>query len=259
MKKLFSLFAVVMMAVMSLQLSALTVAAEEPTTYIVKYDATTDDWNYQEGSTWDDDSDGKSMYYMTLEMKDGDYIVVEAPEGNPVLDLDFHLGNLTIKPNSSCMVDAKSIKDCYILSGAHATIDCDVTNGYLYDFSVCNFNKNCDNLKIYYTDDTTISVNVVGTCKDFYMHNDAKGRVKYQLYNFTTALTVQDGKLKNDADEYSTSPSSSTAAPATPQAPSTSADEYDDVPKTGESSTYLFAFGLAAVCFLGSYSLKKRA
>ena len=263
MKKLFSLFAVVMMAVMSLNLNALTVAAEEPTTYIVKYDATTDDWNYQEGSTWDDDSDGKSMYYMTLEMKDGDYIVVEAPEGNPVLDLDFHLGNLTVKPNDSCTVKAKSIKDCYILSGAIATIDCDVTNGYLYDFSVCNFNKNCDNLEITYTDADTISVNVVGTCKDFYMHNDTKSKIKYHLYSFSESLVLNDGKLENDSDEYSIDPASVTttpaATPATPSAPSSSADEYDDVPKTGESNVYLFAFGLAAVCFLGSYSLKKRA
>lgn len=256
MKKLFSLFAVVMMAVMSLNLSTLTVAAEEPTTYIVKYDAPTDEWIYQVGSKWDDETQGKSMYYMTLEMKDGDYIVVEAPEGNPTLNLDFHLGNLTITANSSCTANVKSVKDCYILSGAMANINCNVTNGYLYDFSVCNFFGNCDNLKIYYTDDATISVNVVGTCKDFYMHNDANNSVKYQLYNFTVPLSVSSGKLTNSAGEYSTTPS---ATQATPAAPSTGGNEYDDVPKTGQSNTYLFAFGLAAVCFLGSYSLKKRA
>ena len=256
MKKLFSLFAVVMVAVMSLNLSTLTVAAEEPTTYIVKYVAATDDWLYQIGSTWDNDSEGKSMYYMTLEMKDGDYVIVEAHEGNPTLDLDFHLGNLTITANSSCTANVKSVNDCYILSGAHANINCDVTNGYLYDFSVCNFLGNCANLKIYYTDDVTISVNVVGTCKDFYMHNDANNSVKYQMYNFTAPLTLNSGELKNSAGEYSTTPS---AAQATPAAPSTGGNEYDDVPKTGQSNAYLFAFGLAAVCFLGSYSLKKRA
>lgn len=256
MKKLFSLFAVVMMAVMSLNLSTLTVAAEEPTTYIVKYVAATGEWIYQVGSTWDEHSPDVSMYYMTLEMKDGDYIVVETPEGNPTLNLDFHLGNLTITANSSCTANVKSVKDCYILSGAQANINCDVTNGYLYDFSVCNFFGNCDNLKIYSTDDSTISVNVVGTCKDFYMHNDAIGKVKYQLYNFIVPLSVSAGELTNSAGEYSTTPA---AAPATPAAPSTGGNEYDDVPKTSQSNTYLFAFGLAAVCFLGSYSLKKRA
>ncbi len=253
MKKLFSLFAVVMMAVMSLNLSTLTVAAEEPTTYIVKYVAVTDDWLYQVGSTWDNESQDKSMYYMTLEMKDGDYVVVDAQEGNPTLDLDFHLGNLTITANSSCTANVKSVKDCYILSGAQANINCDVTNGYLYDFSVCNFFGNCDNLKIYYTDESTVSVNVVGTCKNFYMHNDTNGGVKYQMYNFTAPLTLNEGELKNSAGQYSTTPA------AAPAAPSTSGNEYDDVPKTGQSTAYLFAFGLAAVCFLGSYSLKKRA
>ena len=256
MKKLFSLFAVVMMAVMSLNLSTLTVAAEEPTTYIVKYDVPTDKWYYQVDNEWDEQLPLREMYYMTLEMKDGDYVVVVAQEGNPTLDLDFHLGNLTITANSSCTANVKSIKDCYILSGAMANINCDVTNGYLYDFSVCNFFGNCDNLKIYYTDDSTVSVNVVGTCKDFYMHNDANNSVKYQMYNFTAPLSLNSGVLQNTAGEYSTTPS---AAQATPAAPSTGGNEYDDVPKTGQSSAYLFAFGLAAVCFLGSYSLKKRA
>ena len=55
MKKLFSLFAVVMMAVMSLNLNTITVAAAEPTTYIVKYDAAKEGFVYQVGSTWDED------------------------------------------------------------------------------------------------------------------------------------------------------------------------------------------------------------
>ena len=256
MKKLFSLFAVVMMAVMSLNLSALTVNAAEPTTYVVKYDATTDDWYYQVGNKWDKHAQLRSMYYMTLEMKDGDNVVVDALEGSPVLELAFHLGSLTLLPNSSCTVKVNSIKDCYIGSGAFGNIECDVTNGYMYDFSVCNFYKNCDNLKINYTDPETVSVNVVGTCKDFYMFDTAKNKVKYQLYNFKAPLCVGEGELLNNANEYTTTPSAATTRPA---APTTSADEYDDVPKTGESNAYLLAFGLAAVCFFGSYSLKKRA
>ena len=259
MKKLFSLFAVVMMAVMSLNLNALTVAAEEPTTYIVKYFVEEDEWYYQEGNKWDKESKGKSLYYLNMEMKDGDYVVVDAPAGNPLLELDFHLGNLTIKANDTCAVDAKSIKDCYVLSGAVVTIDCDVTNAYLYDFSVANFNKKCDNLEVTYTDADTISVNVVGTCKSFYMHSDTK--TKYQCYNFTQPLSLDSGKLRNADTEYSTTPSATVtpSSPATPSTPAAGGNEYDDVPKTGQSNAYLFAFGLAAVCFLGSYSLKKRA
>ena len=259
MKKLFSLFAVVMMAVLSLNLNAVTVSAADPTTYIVKYDTEKEDWFYQVDSTWNDEQSSRQVYYMTLEMKDGDYVVVEVPEGSPTLELDFHLGNLTVMPNNSCTVKAKSIKDCYILSGAVATIDCNVTNGYLYDFSVANFNKNCDNLEISYSDETTISVAVIGTCKDFYAHNEANTKIKYHVYNFTAPLYLKEGVLQNAFGEYSIDPASVTTTPSAPSTPSSSADEYDDVPKTGESNAYLFAFGLAAVCFLGSYSLKKRA
>ena len=264
MKKLFSLFAVVMMAVMSLNLSALTVSAEEPTTYVVKYDAEDDYWYYQVGNKWDKDiKPDREMYYMTLEMKDGDHVVVEAPEGNPTLELDFHLGSLTVGSGDTCTIDVKSIQDCYILTGATANIDCKVTNGYVYDEVAANFLKDCDNLEIIYTygRDYKISVNVLGTCKSFKMSSDVK--VKYTGYDFRKPLSVYEGELVNEDDEYTTTPSAAAPAPAAPApaapAPSTSDNEYDSVPKTGQSTSSLFAFGLAAVCFLGSYALKKRS
>lgn len=260
MKKLFSLFAVVMMAVMFLNINTLSVTAAEPTTYYVKYDAEKEDWFYQVGSKWNEDVTSREVYYMTLEMKDGDYVVVEATADFPELHLDnFNLGNLTVKPNDACVVYAKSIKDCYILSGAYATINGDVTNGYLYDFSTCNFNDDCANLEITYSDATTISAAVVGKCNDFYVHNEDKSKIKYHVYSFNEPLYFASGVLKNATNEYSINPPSNTAtAPTTPSKPS-NADEYDDVPKTGESNAYLWAFGLAAACFAGSYALKKRA
>lgn len=191
---------------------------------------------------------------MTLEMKDGDYVVIQAnPDDNATLELDFNLGNVTILPNNACTVKAKSIQDCYVLSGAHANIECNVKNGYLYDFSVCNFFQDCENLRIDYTDESTVSVNVVGKCNSFYMLNTATNHVKYQLYNFTAALSVGKGDLKNEATEYATAP-----VAVTPQAPTTAGDEYDDVPKTGETAVYLYAFGVAALCFAGSYYFKKQ-
>lgn len=258
MKKLFSLFAVVMMAVLSLNLGALSVSAAEPNTYIVKYNVAKDNWFYQVGNKWDKGATSRELYYLTLDQfKDGDYIIVDAPNGNPVLDLDFHLGNLTVKSGDSCTVNAKSIKDCYVLIGATANINCDVTNAYLYDSCVANFTKNCDNLDVTYSDASTVSVNVVGTCKSFYMHSTTK--TKYNCYDFTKPLCVESGKLRNAEGEYSATPATQPAQPApAPQAPA-AGNEYDDVPKTGQSNAFLFAFGLAAVCFLGSYSLKKRA
>ena len=261
MKKLFSLFAVVMMAVMSLNLGALTVSAETPNTYIVKYDPSRDNWYYQPGNEWEW-ANAREIYYLTLDqLKDGDHIVVESPEGDPTLDLDFNLGSLTVKSGDTCTVNAKSIKDCYILTGATASINCDVTNGYVYDYCTVNFNKNCDNLEVTYAKVETVFINVLGTCKHLNMHTDT-GVAKYNFYNFTKPLCIEKGKLRNAEGEYSTTPAAAPAAPAAPvapQAPANNANDYDDVPKTGQSNAYLFAFGLAAVCFLGSYSLKKRS
>lgn len=262
MKKLFSLFAVVMMAVMSLNLNTITVAAAEPTTYIVKYDAAKEGFVYQVGSTWDEDGiQYREMYYMTLEIKDGDLLVVESLEGDviPTIELDVSLSNLTLLPNSKCTVNAKSITDCYLLSGAVGVINCDVTNAYLYDFSVGNFNANCDNVEVTYTDASTVSAAVIGKCNSFYAHDAVS--TMHHVYNFTEPMLFINGDLETAPTAYSTTPSASApaapVAPATPSAPN--ANEYDDVPKTGESDVFLWAFGIAAICFAGSYSLKKRA
>ncbi len=261
MKKLFSLFAAALFAVMSLNLSTLTVSAEEPVTYYVKYNPEIEDWWYQISSTWDNNLNGMNMYFMHEALKDGDHVIVEGTSGEQELHLDANLGSLTIISNAKCSVFADGIQDCYILSGAASNIHGNVTNGYLYDFSVCNFYNDCTNLDISYTDLPTIAVNVVGKCNNFKVHSEDNSTIKYQLYNFTKALSFNDCQLENNANEYSTTPTPSSTAPVvttTPAAPSTS-DEYDDVPKTGESGTYLLAFGIAAICFAGSFVLRKKA
>ncbi len=257
MKKLFSLFAAALFAVMSLNLSTLTVSAEEPVTYYVKYNPEIEDWWYQIGSTWDNYLNGMNMYFMREALKDGDHVIVEGTSGEQELHLDANLGSLTVMANADCSVFVNSIQDCYILSGGYANIHSNVTNGYLYDFSICNFHMDCTNLDISYTDLPTIAVAVVGKCDSFKVHSADNSTVKYQLYNFASNLFFKDCVIQNDPSEYSTTPTAS-SAPATPAAPSAS-DEYDDVPKTGESNAYLLAFGIAALCFAGSFALKKRA
>lgn len=261
MKKLFSLFAVVMLAVMSLNLNTLTVSAEEPVTYNVKYNAEKNEWWYQLGSYWDSNYNGMDMYFMMQDLKDGDHVIVEGTAGEQELHLNVNLGSLTIISNASCSVYANGVQNCYILSGAFANIHSNVTNAYMYDFSVANFYNDCTNLDISYTDLSTIAVAVIGKCSNFKVHTDDNSTTKYQLYNFKAPLIFENSAVQNDASEYDTTPTASSSTPTTtttPAAPSAS-DEYDDVPKTGESSLYLVAFGFAALCFAGSYALKKRA
>ncbi len=256
MKKLFSLFAVVMLAVMSLNLNMLTVSADGPVTYYVKYNEEKNEWWYQLGSYWNPEQNGMDMYFMMVDLKDGDHVIVEGTAGEQELHVNVNLGSLTVISSAACSVFANGIQNCYLLSGAYANIHSNVTNAFMYDFSVANFYNDCTNLDVSYTDLSTIAVAVVGKCNNFKVHTDDNTITKYQLYNFTAPLLLENSELQNDPSEYSTTPTTNTVV--TPSVPSAS-DEYDDVPKTGESSLYLMAFGFAALCFAGSYLLKKRA
>ena len=256
MKKLFTLFAVVMFAVMSLNLNMLTVSADAPVTYYVKYNEELKEWRYQTGSYWDNNSTGNLIYFFHEALKDGDHVIVAGTAGEQELHVNVTLGSLTVMANAKCSVYADGIQDCYILSGGSANIHSNVTNGYLYDFSVCNFYNDCTNVDVSYSDLPTIAVNVVGKCDSFKVHTYDNSTVKYQLYNFNTGLSFSNSQVQNDASEYSTTPVANNTAPVT--TPSTS-DEYDDVPKTGGTYVYPWAFAIAALCFAGSYALKKKA
>lgn len=269
MKKLLSIFSVALFAAVLLFQNKVTVDAADPTTYYVQYDSEEEEWYYQVGSSWDDTvpPPKREIYYMLQEMKDGDYVVVEAIDCWPELELDFHLGNLTVVPNSSCMVKAKSIAECYILGNAYVSITADVEHGFVYDNATCNFNANCNNLELIFTHEPTMSVAVLGTCNDFIVHSATTTQCHF--WSFTDDLVYNDGALRTAADSYSINPPSTPAAPIVPTtsagttttAPSTNssaADEYDDVPKTGESAAYLWLFAVAALCFAGSFSFKKR-
>lgn len=259
MKKLFSIFSVALFAVVLLCMNSVTVAAEEPTTYHVKYDSKTDSWLYETETMY------REIYYMLQEIKDGDLVVVDATEeGWPTLELDYHLSNLTILPYSSCMVTVKSIDECYVLHDSFVSITADVNKGWVYGNAACNFNLDCDYLELFYEDEPEMSVGVLGNCSEFLVHSDAS--TKYHLWNFTDDIVFNDGVLKTAYGSYSIEPpAASTSAPSATTSPnsttttsSSSSDEYDDVPKTGESVAYLWMFAIAALCFTGSYSLKKK-
>ena len=272
MKKLFSILSVALFAVILFFQSTINAEAADPTTYYVQYDADAKQWYYQVGSSWDDTvpPPKREIYYMIQDMKDGDYVVVEATEGWPELKLDFHLGNVTVTPNSSCMISAKSIAECYILHDSYVSITADVEHAWVYDNASCNFNLNCNTLELLYADEPTMSVGVLGTCNEFIAHNMNTSATLYHLWNFTDDLIFNDTYLRTSADSYSINPpstpaasivpnTSSSTAPATSTPAASDADEYDDVPKTGESAAYLWMFAIAALCFAGSYSFKKKS
>lgn len=277
MKKLFSIFSVALFAVILLCQNIVQAEAADPTTYCIRYDSDKDQWYYQVGSAWDDTvpPPRREVYYMFQTMKDGDYVVVDSPDDCGKITIDFNLGNLTILPNSSAIISCKSVAEYYQLHDSTISINGNVEKAFVYDNAVANFNNNVNYLELIYATEPepTMVAHVSGTCYELWVHS-SDNTTLYSLWNFKDELDFYDGTLQTKYGKYDVNPPSSkpsavtpsattttpTPAPATPsnQTPSTSADEYDDVPKTGESSAYLWMFALSALCLAGSYSIRKK-
>lgn len=256
-KQLVSLLAAIAICVLLPGFNALTVSAEEPVTYYVKYIAgdTKSEWRYQVGSTWDDKGFHRELYYMNQDIKDGDLVIVDGNVSGSPIDIPARLSNLTILHGTSTVVQTKGIDECFVLRDSVVAINGDVKNAYVYNNARCSFNSNVDTLQV--TDDKGLHayITVAGTVN--HLTGSDPYQTYYDFYSFGTGkLIIEDGRVKTAETDYSKTPTGETSsAPAAPsQAPS---DEYDDVPKTGESSLIFFLLGISALCFAGRYYLKK--
>ncbi len=249
--------------------NTLQVSADSPTTFYLRFNAGSNDWRMQRG-TWDENSEGRELYYLNNgdeKIKDGDIVVVQPPNGqasNTDLTIDVHLSNLTIN-RTSAVVKTKGIDECYVLGDSYAAINGDVTNAYVYDNAICTFNNNVNTLTVNAEDNIQASISVGGTVA--HLIELSYGNVRIDRYNFAAGKLYYNvnGVLETTAEYYSTTPTSDTpaaSAPAAPQpaaspSPAPSSDEYDDVPKTGESNLILWLAGISALCFAGSFALRK--
>lgn len=256
-KKTLALFTAALFCVMPLFTQSLSAkAAEEPITYYLKYLEDMDEWRYQQLTAWDDSDNHGPLSYVLAYIKDGDTVVVNGEESIN-LELEVHLKNLTILNANTVFVSAKGIDEVYQHDGV-CVFNTDVKDAYIYDTSVCNFNKNVTNLNIIGTDDINAQVGVVGKAGHVKGYDNHK--VYYECYNFAPeTVCIINGALHTDPAHYSTTPSGSavsgTTAPSTGN--SSASGDYDDVPKTGESHMIFWLTGIAAICLLGSYKLRK--
>ena len=252
-KRTFALFTAALFCVLPLFTQTLTAQAEEPITYYLKYLEEDKEWRYQQLTAWDPNDNNGPLSHVLEYIKDGDTIVINGEESIN-LELNVHLKNLTILNANTVIVSANGIDEVYQHDGV-CVLNTDVKDAYIHDKSVCNFNKNVTNLNIIGTDDINAQVGVEGTADHVKGYDNH--RVYYEYYNFAkNTVRIINGSLHTDAAHYSTTPSS-TPAPNTPAAGSSSTSgDYDDVPKTGESNTILWLTGIAAVCLLGSYKLR---
>lgn len=254
--KIVSLLFAVAICVLLPDAAALTASAEEPVTYYVKYLADNNEWRFQLGSAWNDQGYHRELYYLNQDIKDGDIVVVDG-NSSSVLEIPVHLSNLTFYMGTSAVVTAKSIDECFVLRDCVCAINGDTSVAYVYDSARCTFNNNVGTLNV--LNDATrndsllrSTVTVGGTVDHLIGHDGAK--LHYELYSFAAGkLVVENGDVKTDTSLYSTT----APAAGSTQNTSSSADEYDDVPKTGDSTLIFWLLGISAICFAGRYSLKK--
>lgn len=260
-KKLVVLFSVAILCLLPLWNSTLTVQASEPTTWYIKYVEGISEWRFQKGS-WEDTGYHRELYYMQLDIKDGDLVVIDG-SGDIDLTVNARLSNLTVMNPGTSVVTAKSIDNFYAINNSSSAINCPVTNAYVYDYCSVNFNSNVSYLEVICKTGPEANVAVVGTTGQV-KGWDGDSKVTYNVYNVVAnTLRISKGGLTTDAANYTTTATATPTAPATPSAPTTSTapstGELDDVPKTGDLQVSpVWFLALAAVCLFGYRKLERR-
>lgn len=257
--------------------SVLSVKAEEPTTYAVQYiGGEIRQWRFLPGSTFDETQAHMGAVILPSLLKDGDSVVIYngADGAGPELDLGtVKLGNLTVYQNATAIVYTGGVKDCYVLAGSYCAINGEVTNAHIYDSATCTFNNNVLDLTLYAAGDLHSSLSCAGTVGRFCIRSTVDDSVQKVFYSITQgAFWIDKGSLQIPYEKYSDEPSeeytkamenaSNPVVPAenppaesAPSAPP--ADEYDHVPKTGDSAPHLWLFCASAVCLAGSLILRR--
>lgn len=267
-QKIASLLMVAALAALLPGANALKVSAATPTTYYIKYNTDKHDWRVQVGA-WSDEAEGKETYYLNNgddAVKDGDVVVIldnkEHATGNIELKINAHLSNLTIN-RAHAVVFTGGVDECYVLGDSYTGINGDITNAYVYDGASCTFNNNVTNLYLRADKINEVRMNVTVGGTVAYASTANKGGIIREYYNFTAGSFVYDDTsgLKTDSSKYSTTGVAPAAAPAeaetaTQPQTATASDEYDDVPKTGESNLlFIILLAISAVSFAGCMAL----
>lgn len=235
-------------------IGTMTAEAAEAKTYSISYVENVG-WRWQEGAPFDTSDYHRDLYYLYTEtIKDGDLVVIYPGAATAYAEFNFPvaLSNLTLVGTANgVVVHAKSIDECFVLNNTTAAINGDVKKAYLYDRVIATFNNNVEYLEL----DPTTAVHNRLSCAGTVKHALCKDgdKVHFEVYDVAAGkFAVENSKITTAKEFYSTTPSA--AAPEEPQAPS---NDYDEVPKTGESALIFLLLGLTVVCFAGSHKLRR--
>ncbi len=243
----------------------LTASAAEGTTYYVFYSENDNGWRFFEGNEYVETPTEREIYYLENEvLKDGDLVVVDCANapGNEggAINLPKHLSNLTVKTtdaskDNAAVIHTKGIDYCYILGGAVAAVNGDVATAEVYDDARVTFNNNVSSLRVFSSgDDIDANISVGGTVGHLYRKHQVE---LTDYYDFAAGkFQMVNGSLNQIAEEYySSTPSAQTYG--SPASGTTPKKEYDDVPKTGDNSWYLWLFAASGLCFAAGRLVKR--
>ena len=259
-KKLVTLLTALVLCLVPLFGNTMTVNAAGYT-YYIKYVESIDQWRFMP-DTWSESGHHRELYYMQLDLKDGDVIVVDGKDTNNILNLEVNvnLSGLYVNTASPSNITAKGIDNCYVIENGQSIINAPVKNAYVYDKALAQFNNDVENLEVIASKGDLLgaTVGTNGAVKHLKAYST---RLHYEFYDFAPgALSIVNGEFKSAEGTYSATPSATTTTPATPatSTPAAPSGEYDDVPKTADIRfNPLWLVALAAACFAGSYALKK--
>lgn len=280
-KKIVSVLAAAAVLAIAPGTNALKAEAATPTTYYVKYDVDKNDWRMQVNE-WKDDYEGRELYYLNEgdeKVKDGDILVVlpndENETGGKEIHVNAHLSNLTVNRAHAVVTVGGGISECYVFGDSQAAITGNTTNAYVYDNAICTFHSNVTNLNLIATQSNEIEsdVTVAGTVTHASLAND--GGVFKEYYNFLAGtfnhdfpngLMTATYHYSNDPNTNAISapevPASNVPTPAgtttTSQGNTSSSNEYDDVPKTGENNMAIWLLAISVACFTSCVMMSRK-
>lgn len=248
MKKIWAVLMCLGMVCTAVCAGRMEVRAEGAVTYSLK--VVNDEWRYQPNYPWDDTVQHRELYYMQQALKDGDKLVVLEADKGLDLAVDKSLSNVTLQRGGSVVLTAPYIEELYALDGSYAAVNADIGKAYIYGKAAINFNKNVQYLEVYSAGDgigLSASVGCLGTVGHACAYEGS--HTVFDIYTVKAGTFSLVGGAFNIAEgNFSKTPSAEVTAPvqSAPAAP----EEWDDVPKTGDTAGYYPLLLLAAICML---------
>lgn len=221
---------------------------------------------FQTGYPWDANDSSREMYYLRQQIKDGDSIVVAETDARIEEHFEVRLANLTVDKATNCAVGADYIEECYVLGKSYCAINGTVNKAYVYDYATVTFNGDVNYLQAVGVNYEVRAV-ITSNARVYNFVSVEHGEESKHGYDFASGkFYLAEDKIKTKSEFYSTTPTASSLAalgaapaPATPAASAnnnTAANDYDEVPKTGDT-TNAFGWLIVAAAF-GSVAIFAR-